>query len=330
MSIRNRTELKAQAREALAAAESPKKLFFLYISVSVGISLLCALLNFLLNMGMTAFTGLEGITARSLLQTLQSLLETASSLALPFWQFGLIFLTLQLVRGRAVAPGTLLEGFRQLGPAVRLYLLKTLIMIGAAIGSIYAVSLLLVLTPLANLMLANMGSLPEAETEEEIMQLMQDPAVMKQMFSAMLPLMLVMLAAMLAVLIPIFYRLRMTDYVLMDHPEAGARNAIRTSWHMMKGNCMSLFMLDLSFWWFALLELLLSAVYMLGTFLPLPIHSAVYFFLCIVLYSIGIVALHTWAGPQVQTTYAAAYEALQAKYYRPAPIEIPTWEDLQN
>ena len=315
MSIRDRKGLKTQAREALAAAESPKKIFFLYISVSVGISLLCALLNFLLDMGMTAFTGLEGITARSLLETVQSLLEVASFLALPFWQFGLIFLTLQILRRRAVSRSTLLEGFRQLGPAVRLYLLKILIFIGTATGSFYATALLL--APLFD------SIIPDPETPLAFLYFLQRLPYIS-LFLSLLPL------VTLAVLIFLFYRLRMTDYVLMDHPEAGARNAIRTSWRMMKGNCLSLFSLDLSFWWFILLEFFLAALLLPETTQLLPNNPIANYFLCCFLYSIGLVTLHTWAGPQVQTTYAAAYQALQEEYNRPAPIEIPTWEDLQN
>lgn len=331
MNIRDRHGLKSQAQDSLSYTDGAyRKLFFLHAAVTAGFTLLCALLSIVLNMGMDAFGGISGITARSLLETLQSLLETAGSLALPFWQIGLIFLTLQLLRKNNTTPRTLLEGFRQLGPVLRLNILKTLILFGVLIGSAYAATLLISFTPLVTVLLSGTESLPEVETEEELMRLMEDPAFAKQILTAVLPFLLTIFAAMLAIIIPVLYRLRMTDYVVMDHPEAGARNAIRTSWRMTKGNCVALFCLDLSFWWFYALELLLTGLYMLNTFLTLPLDPTLYYLICTILYCAGQVGLYTWLGPQVQTAYAAAYETLQAEYHRPEPIVLPAWEGSQS
>ena len=135
MTIRDRKALKNSAKNALAfCANSPRKLFFLHIAVTSGITLVITLLSFFLNQGVAATGGLDSINTRTLLQTIEQLLSTASSLALPFWQMGLVFLALQLFRRQAVGPGTLLEGFRKLGPTLRLYILKILIIFATVSG----------------------------------------------------------------------------------------------------------------------------------------------------------------------------------------------------
>jgi len=311
MNIRDRQGLKSHAKEMLSCASyPPRKLFGIHIAVSAGITLLISFLTYLLDQGIATTGGLDGIGTRSVLQTAQQLLETASSLALPFWQIGLVFVSLQLIRRQSAEPRSLLEGFRKLGPVLRMNILKTLILVGLALAGSYVSAFVLVLTPLSNGLVTLMDTIPETATEEELALLMEDPAFLEQMVQAMLPMMIAMFVIILALLIPFLYRLRMTDFVLMDNPTAGARAAIKTSWRMTKGNCLALFRLDLSFWWFYILELLLSVLYLMDMYLPLDINPNLYFWLCSVGYAVGQVVLYAWANAQIQTTYAAAYEAL--------------------
>lgn len=314
MNIQDYRALKDNAREALSgAAYSPRKLFTIHIAVSAGIALIISLISFLLNRGIASTGGLDGIGTRALLETVQTLLETANSLALPFWQIGLVFASLLLIRRQTAEPHSLLEGFRRLGPVLRLYILKVLIVIALIMICSNAASFLMVLLPLSTGFLSLMESIPETATEEEILRMMEDPAFSEQMLRAMVPMLLAMLALMLICIIPIMFRLRMTDYLIMDNPEAGARAAVKTSWRMTKGNCMALFRLDLSFWWFYVLNTLVSVVYFLDMLLPQSVNPDVSFILCGVGYAIGQVALYSWANAYLQTTYAAFYEALREK-----------------
>ena len=93
------------------------------------------------------------------------------------------------------------------------------------------------------------------------------------------------------------YRYRMAKFLLLDHPEMGVMDCIRTSKEMMKGHKWECFVLDLSFlgWW------LLSAIPYVG-------------------YAVMI-----WTTPYINTTYVLYYMALAGKpvTVSPAPGQNP-------
>lgn len=311
MNIRDRKGLKAYAQESLSCASyDPRRLFGIHIAVAAGISLLLTVLDYLLQQGIATTGGLDGIGTRSLLQTAQQLLQVAYSLALPFWQMGLFFVALQLLRRQSAEPASLLEGFRKLGPVLRQYILKILIFFGITVGGTYVGIMITMFTPLSNGYFDLMLPLAENATEEELMIMMEDPAFLEQVMASMVPMLIAVGVILLVCMLPVLYRLRVAEFALMDQPGKGARHSIKTSWRLTRGNCMALFRLDLSFWWFYGLELLLNGVYFLDVLLPNLMDPTAFFWLCNVAYCAGQIALYSWANARIQTTYAAAYEAL--------------------
>ena len=81
------------------------------------------------------------------------------------------------------------------------------------------------------------------------------------------------------------YRYRMAVYLLLDHPEMGVIDCIRTSKQMMQGHKWELFVLDLSFIGWRLL----TAVPYIGY------------------------AVQIWTAPYLNTTYVLYYMALSGK-----------------
>lgn len=88
------------------------------------------------------------------------------------------------------------------------------------------------------------------------------------------------------------YSYAMTFYILADHPEMSAKDAIKTSQVMMDGHKMDLFVLELSF---------------IGWYL-----------LCVITF--GIAALYV--GPYVSASYAAFYEAIKDEKVAAAAPEV--------
>ena len=91
----------------------------------------------------------------------------------------------------------------------------------------------------------------------------------------------------------------MGECALIENPRMGAFAALRKSRRLMRGNCISLLQLDLSFWWFYVLEVLLTVVCYADMLLPmvgiqLPFSSTVAFFLFYLLNLGGQVALYWW------------------------------------
>lgn len=92
------------------------------------------------------------------------------------------------------------------------------------------------------------------------------------------------------------YSYSMTFYILADHPEMSAKDAIKTSQVMMNGHKMDLFILELSF---------------IGWYL-----------LCGI--TLGLAALYV--GPYVSASHAAFYEAIKDEKVATAAPEAPAAE----
>ncbi len=301
--------LRQRGREALdRAAYSPKKLILWHTGVTLLAGFVLSLLSYLLDRGIDSTGGLSGLQTRVTLETVRSLLQITEAILLPFWTIGLTGAMLGLVRGQYAGPESLLGGFRCWGPVLRANLLKgavyfVVIFIATQIGTT-----LFGLSPAAKELYALMEQVQNAAdpslliTEELLMGLGRK----------MLPYLLV---PALLLLIPVTYRLRMMDYVLMDRPELGAVFALRLSNFIMRKKCVQLFRVDLHLWWFYILEAVAVTLCFGDMILPLlgvslPADGAVMSF---VFYAIGILAqlgLYVWKKDAVSATYACAYEAL--------------------
>ena len=316
MDICEHRALKDAARQSLAGASyDPKKLILLHTGVILLLSLILTVVDYLLEQEIGATGGLSGMGMRSVLTTAQTVLRFAQTIALPFWQIGYVFTTLKISRGEDVGPATLAEGFFRFGPVLRLELCMGAVYLAIGMACSYVSSFIFFLTPWA------------APMMEKLLPMMSDPSLMQDtaaleeamlaaMTDAIVPIMAIFGVIFLAVSAPVFYNLRMAQRCLMDEPEKGALAAMRKSRKLMKGNCVSLFKLDLSFWWFYLLDALVTVVLYGDTILStagvsLPVDSTVAFFVFTVLYLVCQLALYCWRRNEVETTYSHAYCALQ-------------------
>lgn len=306
MDIRNRRGLKLDAKAALEATSGdPKKIIMIHTGASAALALVLALLDYLLQQQIGNTGGLSGVGLRTILETTQAVLSYAELAALLFWQIGYVYIALQIGRGQNVQVNGLLEGFRQFGPVLRLRLVTMLLYSGVVFAGVYLGTMVFTLTPWS----ATLLSAYETGSEATIMAAME---------ASMLPMMAVVMPVLLALLVPYYYRLRMADYLLMDHPEMGAMMAIRISRLMMRGNRLQLLKLDISFWWFYILELLTVLVGYGDLILPmfglkLPWSGTMSYFVFLVLFYLCQLALYWWKGNEVRVTYALAYDALLPK-----------------
>lgn len=306
MDINDRRGMKAEAKRSIAAASyDPRKLIVIHTGASMALSLVLVLIDYLLGEQIGSTGGLSGVGMRSILETAQSVLYVAQVVALLFWQIGYVFVALQISRGRPVGPGSLLEGFRNIFPVLRLKLLLGIRYMGMMFLCVYLASFLFSMTPLAEPFTAAY----EAGTEEALMLAMEE---------CMVPMLGVTLITMLVIMVPYLYRLRLADMALMDEPKAGASMAIRRSRDRMRGNRMNLLKLDISFWWFWLIEALAGAVAYGDVVLPmlgveLPWGSLGSYYVFAVLACLLQLALYWWRGNEVQVTYAKFYETLNPK-----------------
>lgn len=310
MDIRDRRGLKTAAGETLSGASSdPRKLILIHTGATLALSLVLSVLDFILEEQIGGTGGLSGMGLRAILSTMQSMLQLAQMVLIPFWQIGWLLVALRLCRGERAEPGDLLEGFRRFFPVLRLYLLQGVLYVGIAMACSYFASIIFMMTPWSKPLVNVMMQLMESGDPTAMEAAIEEAAV-----EVIVPMMAIFAVIFLAAAAPFFYRLRMAKYLLMDG-ESRAMKAMRESWRMMKGNAIALLKLDISFWWFYVLDLLVTVVAYLDLILPavgakLPWPSAVTYFGALVLYSGFQLLLYWQCKPQVDVTYAKAYEVL--------------------
>ncbi len=332
MDIQNGRALRQLASERLAQARyNPRKLVLLHTGAALVLTTLLTVLNFILTRKIDTTGGLSGIGSRAILETVQTMLQYASTVLLPFWELGIVAAAIGLARGQETGPKTLLEGFRRFFPALRMFLLRLVLYFVVAMVCINISITLFTLTPLARPMLELLepilsGSNGTLNLDQILAQM---PA--EEMLRAMMPIWAIFAVLYAIIMLPLHYRLRLAEFVLMDAPKPGAIAALRESSQMMRHNRWKLFRLDLGFWWFYLLQgvvalLCYGDILVDWAGIELPVTADARFFLFYAAYVLCQLALYVFAWGKVQTTYAAYYDALlqyNAPVQQPAPKSFP-------
>ncbi len=337
MDILNSRELKARTRETLSSAACDhKKLVLIHTGIIVGINILVSLLQLYLNQQISSAGGLSGLGTRTILETAQRVLQYAVNLALPFWEIGLIFVALRLARGEQAEFYHLAEGFRRLGPVLRLYLLEGFIYMGAGMISMYVGAFLYSVTPLALPMQKLILPVVESGGSVEEVYAVLDTMSVQELFNMFLPALILIGVIFLVLALFLRYRFRMAQFLVMDQPGTGAMMALLASSRMTKHYRMKLLRLDLSFWWFYILVALSGAVMYADTLLgyagiELPLSADAMWIICYILGCLIQLVIYRRYYGYVQTTYATAYEVLRTRPAeepkpQPAPKNVP-WDD---
>ena len=308
------SELHNQANARLENAGNPKRLALIHTAIALGSSLLLTLINYLLSLGIADTGGLDGVGTRTILSTAQAMLELVVILTLPFWQLGIFHTALRWAKGEAAKFSDLLQGFRRLGSAIGLLILRSILFIALAVIVLNVSTFVFMMTPFADPLTDIYATLMEqALTPEQLVELLT-PELMASAARASIPLLIISGVLLVLVAVPAFYRIRFADYALMDGLTCG--KAMVQSFTVTRGSCWQVAKLDLSFWWFYLLQMLSVALCnadlalsYLGVSLPVSGVAATLLF-----YALGIICqiLLLWQFEAKRvTTYALAYRALE-------------------
>lgn len=286
---------------------SPQKLVLLHTgamaALSVVLSLLVLLLSLLAN---NAGGGLGGMGTQTFLATIQQTLPLLALLATPFWSVGLQQAAMHYGQNQSVRPRDLLAGFYRWKPILTSTLMVAVLYLGRVFIANFLSGQLVVFTPFAKDALVAMEAVME-DPEADLFALMGD-----SMVPFLISYGLIFVAALLALALPVYYRYRFVNYILLEQPGMGGMQALFLSRAMTQGRRKDLFKLDLSFWWFFLGELLISVLCygdvileLAGVTLPVSPMVASWLFL---LLSLGAqIGLHCFAKPLMEVAWVKAY-----------------------
>lgn len=323
----DRRAVKAATRDSLAnASRDPKRLILIHTGASLLLAILLTVVDYLLEQRIGTTGGLSGISTRSVLTTVQSLLRYAQILVLPVWNCGYLYACLRISRQEPADERALLEGFRRFGPIFRLTLLQAAVYLLLGLICVYISASVFVMTPWAQPLMDAMT--PMLETGE-----ISEEALLAAMESVYLPMILIFSGLFLLLCLPIYYRLRMANFCIMDGQRRGALSAMVESFRLTKHNCIALLKLDFSFWWFYALELLVSLLcygdmILSALGVPMPWSSDASYFIFLIVYAAGQLLLYTWKKNEVSVTYAHVYTSLKPTSpdtFEPQPKRFP-WQ----
>ena len=313
MDISDRNSLVIEANRRLEHTECDhRRLVMIYAGVMALVLALASGASWWLQTQISSTGGLQGIGMRSILETAATVLQLVSTIALPFWTMGYVLCILGIVRGKRMETGDLLGGFQRFFPLLRLNLYRVFkyFLIGTVL--LYPSIMLFLSTPLAQPVYDILEPLVLNATDTTQVMVMMDEATAVALTEAMIPWMALYGGLFLLLAAPLYYRLRLADYILLDNPKLGALQAVRLSTMMTLRKRMQLFLLDLRFWWFYLgLGLSIAVCYLplilswFGISLPSWADYACYGGYLAVQF--GII---TAAQNKVEATWAVAYETL--------------------
>lgn len=315
--IQNR-ELKQQARERLEACPQEKKIRLLYGGSLFVISVVYLLADLLISRLTPQTGGLSTIGTRSFMSALSGILPVVTYLLSMCLSFGYMGGMVRISRGQYASPNALRTGFERFWPLLRLTFFKGLITLGFSMGAFYLATILFTLSPFSDRLIQALEPVVSGGSllSEGTMELTE--GVIDAVNASLLPLMAIFLVIAAVFVVPLLYRLRMTDYVLYDHPEAGALYAIRESKKMMRFHRLSVFKLDLSFWWFYLALALSYALNYAPMFLSvsgisLPVEGEALSVLCFLLSCAAEFVVIYFLRSRMEVTCALAYNQLKPK-----------------
>ncbi len=330
MAVLNPRELKdAASRRIQEASFDPKKLILIHTGVIVALNLIVSGLNVYLSEQIGTTGGLGGLGLRSVLQTAQTVLSYFATFFTPFWTAGLLFSMVSVARGNEVGPRSLLHGFRRFGSVLSYTLWEMLIYMFACMMLCYLVTYVYLMTPLAREFLVYMEKLmqnPELFLANGSVNMAALP--LETLYPMLIPLLILYFAALIPVALCLGYRFRLGIFLLVEGIPRGALGAFFVSSKLMKGHKWQMLKLDLSFWWYYLLEGLLMLVLYLDVILSalgiaLPVSGIVAYFITILLYGVLQLVLHWWIKARIDVTYASAYEAIYREVVPANPDEAP-------
>lgn len=309
--------LKENAAHALHKGRKPQTVVLHFAGITMLVSAALTVLSFWLGQQMDGAGGLSNLGTRAMLSTAQTALPLVQMVVLLSLELGYMHAMMRISRGQYADHTDLKVGFRKFFPLLRLVLLQSAVYFAIGLLAYQLATTIYMFTPWAEEMMDLMLPLIDTSGAMEPTAIMTD-AFLEQAAPLVIPMLVIFGVVLCALMIPVSYRLRFAQYALLDAPRPGAFAAIRASYAMTRRNCLNLFKLDLSFWWYYLLSAFVSVLAYLDGLLPmfgiqLPMNETVAFFLFYGIYLAATFGMIYCLRNKVECSYIIAYDSLREK-----------------
>lgn len=316
MELPNIKQLKADAAHALRRGREPKTVILWYVGISTLLAVAVSLLNVWLSHQISNSGGLGNMGTRSILSTVQATLPLLQTFVAGALELGYLSAMLRICRGQYADQTDLKVGFSKILPLIRMMALQAIACFAIGFFTYQAAFSIFLMTPWSDTMMELASSLTQGSILDPSVLITEEFAM--QVVPAIMPMMIIWLILLCLVVIPFGYRVRFASYALLEEPHGRAFAALMTSFKMTRRNCVKLFRLDLSFWWFYGLAALAGLLGNLDTVLAalgitLPMNGTLTYFLFYGLYLAANFVITYCFLNRVQASYTMAYESLREK-----------------
>lgn len=305
MDIRNTRTLREEADRALAKGREPKKVISGLIGALALLWLAVMAIDYILDVQLSKSGGLGDLGISALLSTFQLTLPFVQLLVTFCLTLGFQSALLRISRGQYADHTDLKTGFINFWPLLRMNALQFSLYLALCFVLVYPCMAVYLMTPFAD----EFWALNETLTA-------LDDAAMTQLTAALQPVMIAFIVVYSLFCLPIYYRFRLANYILLDKPNCRPLFVLRESTRMMRRNRMHLFKADLHLWWYHGLNLLLMLISygnlllpMMGIELPWSATASYYIFNGV--YLAGTLVVYYFLRNRVEMTYIRFYEALR-------------------
>ena len=318
-------EIKAAATERLAQAPQLAKILQIFCGILLALCIVFTGGSYLLDSMMADAGGLGAIGKRTMIQTFQRILPILDIFAMMVLELGMWNAMLRIGRGQHTTPHSLKMGLSRFFPWFRFQLLQVLGLIAIGFVLMYVAMGIFFMTPFSKAALELTLPLAMEYADPMVMadMMMADEALLLSMFEALIPMYIILAVLMLIAWIPISYRLRIANLIILDDPTAGAFKALFQSFKQTKICWKWYVRLDLSYWWYYVLLALTMGLNYLDLLLaaigrPLPMSATAASLLTYGLYLVAQLAIYYFLRPKVQVSTAILYDALLPPKKEPA------------
>ncbi len=313
MSIPSAKYLKVKAANRLKTGKEPQKVVLIYAAILAAAALAGNLAGYLLDGQISQAVGLQGMNTRAVLSTATVVVTIAQLLLVEGLALGYCAAMLRIARGQYASGSTLKAGLERLWLLVRTRLLEGVILTAMSFALCMVVVNIYMLTPFSNRLVLSMMPLVEAgELTTEAMLSLWSTA-----YQVLLPVTVLYVVALIPLLWYFSAVYRLVDYLLIEKPQLGALGALQESRRRMRGSKRMLLRVDLSFWWYYLLQAATKVLYtgliLAALGVTLSVSPTVFLVAALVIYLAADFAVRCFFSNRVAVTYALFYDSLCPK-----------------
>lgn len=320
MSIPSAKYLKVKAANRLKTGKEPQKVVLIYAAILAAAALAGNLAGYLLGGQISQAVGLQGMNTRAVLSTAKVVVTIAQLLLVEGLALGYCAAMLRIARGQYVSGSTLKAGLERLWLLVRTRLLEGVILTAMSFALCMVVVNIYMLTPFSNRLVLSMMPLVEAGelTTEAMLSLWSTD------YQVLLPVTVLYVVALIPLLWYFSAVYRLVDYLLIEKPQLGALGALQESRRRMRGSKRMLLRVDLSFWWYYLLQTATKVLYtgliLAALGVTLSVSPTVFLAAALVIYLAADFAVRYFFSNRVAVTYALFYDSLCPKEAETGPV----------